>query len=180
MKNSLITFTQRYQAEWQARFNHEAKSEHLYGIDSPCVIRCNDGAVFWQAVPMKRNLAIVEEVMQLVIHPSAHLFYGSQYAGDMAGQWQNQAQLLNLSLIQAWNDDDFARLEQNLIAHLSMQKKLKRRPTIFIASTEDDSHIVAIDNQTGQIVLEKLIENEMEVLSSSLDTFFHALIPIAQ
>lgn len=175
--NSLLTFTQYYIDEWQKSFGHNPKSADLYGISSPCITSTKDLEVFWLPVlTNNHSLNIVEEVINLTITPDAHLFYGTQYAGDMAASFNG----LSLSLIQVWSEEDFSRLEQNLIAHLSMQKKLKRRPSIFIATTDDPTQLIAIDNLTGAIILEKLIENETEVLADNLDSFLADLKPIAQ
>ncbi|WP_392561169.1 SecY-interacting protein [Orbus sturtevantii] len=175
--NCLILFTEHYIDIWQNTTKHAPISSELYGVPSPCIIDTIDLAVLWLPIrPSPHSLAIAEEVANIRIHDSAHLFYGTQYAGDMQAQWHD----LSLSLIQVWSDDDFSRLEQNIIAHLMMQKKLKRRPTIFIATTNDEAEIIAIDNKTGNIILEKLITNETKVLASDLDTFLSNLTPIAQ
>lgn len=175
--DSLIQFTQRYIDVWQTMFNHNPKSSELYGVASPCITNTTDLAVFWLPIrPSSHTLNIVEEVINLTIHPDAHLFYSTQYAGDMLATFEH----LSLSLVQVWSDDDFSRLEQNIIAHLMMQKKLKRRPSIFIATTDDETEIIAIDNQTGKIVLEKLITNETDILADNLDTFLRNLKPVAQ
>lgn len=175
--NPLLAFTQRYINEWQKVTGDNPKSLDLYGIPSPCITHTHDLAVFWQPILTNQHtLNIVEEMINLIIHADAHLFYGSQYAGDMKASF-NQ---LELSLLQVWSNDDFSRLEQNIIAHLHMQKKLKRRPSIFIATTDDPTQLIAIDNQTGNIILEKLIENEMEILANNLDTFLATLKPVAR
>lgn len=174
--DALRDFTQRYQNAWLNTYNHLPKSLELYGFVSPCIVDTLDLAVLWQAVEAQHSLAIVEEVIGINIHPSAHDFYGSQYAGDMAANWQGRT----INLVQVWSEEDFSRLEQNLIAHLSMQKKLKRHPTIFIAATDDNSEIIAIDNVTGEIVLEKLIDNQKDFLAPNLVAFLSALTPIAQ
>jgi len=175
--DSLILFTQRYIDIWQNTFNHNPKSSELYGVPSPCITDTIDLAIFWLPIqPNPYTLKIVEDVVNIRIHDNAHLFYGTQYAGDMQAKFSH----LSLSLIQVWSDDDFLRLEQNIIAHLMMQKRLKRQPSIFIATTDDETEIVTIDNQTGKIMLEKLITNETEVLTNDLDTFLSGLNPIAQ
>lgn len=175
--NPLIAFTQRYIEEWQQKFGHAPKSADLYGIPSPCITSTKDLEVLWQPVlTTTHSLAIVEEVINLTIHSDAHLFYGTQYAGDMAASFND----MPLSLLQVWSEDDFSRLEQNMIAHLTMQKKLKRRPSIFIATTDDSTQLIAIDNQTGAIILENLIENKVDLLANDLSTFIANLKPVAQ
>lgn len=174
---ALKDFTQRYVDEWQATCHHDPKSYELYDIASPCITSTHDSAVFWRPVPAQdHSLTIVEQVIFITLHPDAHDFYQTQYAGDMAATFNG----LSLTLIQIWNDDDFSRLEQNLIAHLNMQKKLKRRPSVFIASTSDNTEIITIDNQTGNIMLERLVDNENQILADNLTEFLAQLKPIAQ
>lgn len=174
---ALQQFTQNYIDLWQQQAHHTAKSSELYGIPSPCIVDTQDLAVFWQPIrPNTHTLNIVEEVINLTIHPAAHQFYGTQYAGDMTAIHKT----LPITLIQVWSEDDFSRLEQNIIAHLTMQKRLKRRPSIFIASTDDDTKLVAIDNQTGNVILENLIDYQNDILAEDLSTFLLNLKPIAQ
>jgi len=175
--DSLILFTQHYIDTWHNATNHNPKINGLYGLPSPCITSTIDLAIFWLPIqPSPYTLKIVEEVVNIRIHDDAHLFYGTQYAADMQAKFHH----LSLSLIQVWSDDDFSRLEQNIIAHLMMQKKLKRRPSIFIATTDDETEIITIDNQTGKIILEKLITNETEVLADDLNVFLKSLKPIIQ
>lgn len=177
LDNTLTQFTQRYVDLWQKTFNHEPKSTELYGISSPCITMTNDKAVFWLPVMATHfSLNIVEQVMNITLHTDAHLYYETQYAGDMSAQWDN----LTLTLIQVWNDEDFSRLEQNLIAHLTMQKKLKRQPSIFIGTTDDATKIITIDNLTGKIILDNLVENQLHILANDLNSFLSQLKPIAQ
>lgn len=173
----LIDFTQCYIDLWKKTYNQEPFSSELYDIESPCVVATKDLGVFWLPVlSNNHNLDIVEEVIDIKIHSDAHFFYGTQYAADMCAHFNH----LNLKLVQVWSEEDFSRLEQNLIAHLTMQKKLKRRPSIFIATTDDETEIISIDNQTGAVILEKLIENKFDILSDSLNEFLLSLKPVAQ
>lgn len=174
---ALSLFTQRYIEQWQTEFNHLPRSTELYGMPSPCIIKKDDSAVFWLPVATNHHsLDVVEEVIYLTIHPDTRLFYSAQYAGDMMATFDERS----LSLIQVWSDEDFSRLEQNMLAHLSMQKRLKRRPSVFIATTTDETEIITIDNQTGAVMLEKLIENKTDKLAENLATFLSGLKPIAQ
>lgn len=170
---ALQQFTQRYITTWQRQTHNFPRSEELYGIDSPCIVRTDAEAIYWQAERQQpsKTLHIAETLINITIRPELHQFYGLQYAGDMHAQWQNQA----LTLIQAWNGEDFKRLEQNLIAHLQMQKRLKRQPTPFIASTPQDTQIIAVNNVTGEVGLEELISGEITVLCGDLPQFLSQL-----
>lgn len=171
-KTSLIEFTTR----WLNQFDYAPQSEELHAIPSPCILKTKQLTVFWQpfALQPPRDLSIVEEVVGITLHPSSHIFYGTQYAGNMTAKFAD----IKLTLIQAWNDDDFSNLEQNLIAHLSQQKKLKRVPTIFIAATDESTEIISLNNLTGEIVKEDLITGELTTLTQDLTSFLNKLIVI--
>lgn len=181
-REALLNFTQR----WLTQFDDAPQSEALHGIPSPCIITSSlykkraQLAVFWQPVLMEpqKTLTFVEHSMNIKLHPSAHIFYGTQYAGDIVASFKDvEADCsLPISLVQIWNDDDFSELQQNLIAHLSMQKKFKRIPTVFIATTAADSDIISINNLSGEIVKECLITGDLTVLAPDLATFLVQLI----
>ncbi|OCG20301.1 MULTISPECIES: SecY-interacting protein [unclassified Gilliamella] len=169
-KIALLDFT----TLWIDQFKYAPQSEELHAIPSPCILKTEYLTVFWQPFLLEppRDLTIVEQVVGITLHPSAHIFYGTQYAGNMTAKFANT----HLTLIQAWNDDDFSTLEQNLIAHLSQQKRLKRIPTIFIASTDDSTTIISLNNLTGEVVKEDLITGELITLANDLISFFNQLI----
>ncbi|MCX8656670.1 SecY-interacting protein [Gilliamella sp. B2840] len=171
-KKTLIEFTTR----WLNQFDYAPQSEELHSIPSPCILKTQQLTVFWRPFILQppRDLSIVEEVVGITLHPCSHIFYGTQYAGNMAAKLADT----NLTLIQTWNDDDFSNLERNLIAHLSQQKKLKRVPTIFIAATDEDTEIISLNNLTGEVVKEDLITGELITLSQNLTTFLNKLIVI--
>ncbi|OCG09983.1 hypothetical protein A9G13_10800 [Gilliamella sp. wkB178] len=169
-KTALIDFTTR----WINQFEYAPHSEDLHAMPSPCILTTKQLTVYWQPFLLEppRTLTIIEQVVGITLHPNAHIFYGTQYAGNMTAKLAEN----NLLLLQAWNDDDFSNLEQNLIAHLSQQKKLKRTPTIFIASTDEGSEIISINNLTGEVVKENLISAELTILANNLTTFLNRLI----
>ncbi|NUF28363.1 SecY interacting protein Syd [Gilliamella bombicola] len=168
-KTALLNFTTR----WIEQFKYAPQSEDLHAIPSPCILKTEKLTVYWQPFLLEppRNLTIIEQVIGIKLHPSTHIFYGTQYAGNMTAKFNDT----NLVLIQAWNDDDFSNLEQNLIAHLSQQKRLKRIPTIFIASTDDSTKIISINNLTGEVVKEDLITGELTTLTNDLISFFNQI-----
>lgn len=180
-RQALITLTDRYLQQWQQVYQSMPKSAELHAIASPCIVKTAQLEVYWQPVRhvLSKDLTITEQVMTLTLQPDLHDFYGTQYAADLPVWFAGQA----LTLLQVWSDDDFNRLQQNIIAHLTMQKKLKRPPTIFIATTEQDNEIIALDNRTGEVIIEELIEGTQRPLCAQLADLLeqaHPRLPSAQ
>lgn len=83
-----------------------------------------------------------------------------------------------LQLLLVWNDDDFQRLQENLIAHVLMKRRLGQRDTLFFAQTEDDDFLLSVLNQTGEVVLEPVGKEPQEILAPSLTDFLQTLTPV--
>lgn len=83
---------------------------------------CGDGEdqVFWQpqAFLPEATLTNIERALEIQLHPDIHDFYTQQYAGDMMADLGNH----RFTLLQVWSEDDFIRLQENLIGHLVTQK----------------------------------------------------------
>lgn len=174
MTKALLHFTQKYIDLWQEQYQTAPYSENYSDLPSPCILTKDEHGVFWlPKIENKHSFAIVEEVMNLNINPVANEFYCLQFSGDLSAKWQNKS----ISLIQIWSDEDFRNFEGNLLAHLEMQRKRNLRPTIFIGTTDDESELISIDNQTGTIILEKLGEKTSTELASTLAIFLTKLIP---
>lgn len=47
------------------------------------------------------------------------------------------------------------RLQENLIGHLIMKRRLKQTPTLFIAATESEQEIISLCNLSGEVILEQ-------------------------
>ena len=78
-------------------------------------------------------------------------------------------------LLQVWNEEDFERLQQNLIGHLLMKKRLKQAPTLFFALTDEDDFVLSVLNSTGEVVLEQVGRPPQKVISPSLPAFIATL-----
>jgi SecY interacting protein Syd len=61
-----------------------------------------------------------------------------------------------LSLLFAWNEEDFARLQENIIGHIMMKQRLKQAETIFFAVTDEEDIIISVDNATGEVWAERV------------------------
>lgn len=175
---ALTDFTQRYVRRWQDHEGHPPASEALYGIPSPCIVATQDGQVQWLPQPGgdHKRLDGVERAMDIQLHPGAHAFFTSQYAGDMAACFDD----IHCTLLQAWSDDDLIRMQENLIGHLVTQKRRKLPPTLFLATTASEMTLISLCNLSGEVILEEFGTQKRRVLAATLSEFLYKLQPLIQ
>lgn len=173
---SLQEFTQRFCAKWQQETGSLPLSEDLYGIPSPCIIHNAADSVCWQPQPFvpESDLSAVERALEITLHPDIHAFYTTQFAGDMPAI----SGATKLTLLQAWSEDDFQRVQENLIGHLVTQKRLKLSPTLFLGTAEDEMEVISLCNLTGEVLLEKIGTQKRNMLAPSLTIFLNTLTPL--
>ncbi|UZX69080.1 SecY-interacting protein [Yersinia ruckeri] len=176
VSSALQNFTQRYVDLWQQQTGHPPASEELYGVASPCIIETRQDQIYWLPQPFLpvATLENVARALEIQLHDDIHTFYTQQYAGDMAAELGDH----RLTLLQVWSEDDFTRLQENLIGHLVTQKRLKLSPTLFLATTESEMTMVSLCNITGNVVLEHFGSNKRTILASNLSHFLDALRPV--
>ncbi|EGT5759992.1 SecY-interacting protein [Cronobacter sakazakii] len=176
VQQALAAFSARYCEAWRQQRGSLPVSEEYIGISSPCIVSTHPDAVEWEPQPFtpEDSLGAVEKALDIVIQPDAHAFYASQYAGDMTARYDDVA----LTLLQAWSQDDFRRVQENLIGHLVTQKRLKLSPTIFIATLDSELDVISLCNLTGEVVQETLGTRKRRVLAPPLSTFLSQLTPI--
>lgn len=175
---ALTDFSSRFLQAWCDAGQGFPRSEDLVGLESPCVVTDSGYEVVWK--PVKRepmgNLAAVEQGIELRLHEDIKVFYGAQYSGDMAARFRD----LEFDLLQAFSADDELRLQENILGHLVMQRRLKLKPTVFIGALDADDKVVSICNLTGQVVLETLGKDIREVLAADVETFLQQLEPVVK
>ncbi|SFN45680.1 SecY-interacting protein [Xenorhabdus japonica] len=172
----LSDFTRRYVELWQEKTGFPPASRELYGIPSPCIERTGDGVVHWlpRTFSVQEKLSKVEAALEIRLQDSIHDYYVMQFAGDMTASFEGQS----FSLIQVWSEDDFIRLQENLIGHLITQKRLKLSPTVFIGTTDSDMGLISVCNLTGQVIFEQFGSDNRETLSPDLASFLSAIHPV--
>lgn len=173
---ALRDFTARYCQLWQQQQGHLPASEALLGVPSPCICETRGDTVLWQPEPftLPAQLDAVERALDIQLQPAIAAFYTSQFAGDMAATWRGDA----LTLLQVWSEEDFLRLQENLIGHLVMKRRLKQTPTLFIATTDSEQSIISVCNLSGEVIREEPGTKKREVLSESVQTFLKELQPV--
>ncbi|MDR0806128.1 MAG: SecY-interacting protein [Enterobacteriaceae bacterium] len=173
--SALTQFTSAFIECWQQETGHEPASEQLYGVASPCIIKTYEESVLWLPQPFSAepSLVNVERGVNITIREDATHYFTTQYAGDMNARFGE----LDLSLIQVWSDEDFVRLQENLIGHLVTQRRLKLSPTLFIGTTASEMEMISLCNLSGEVVLEHFGTSKRETLAQSLDLFLQQLVP---
>lgn len=174
---ALEAFTERFCTAWREQTGGWPASEELYGVPSPCIVTTTGSDVRWQPQPftLEADLSAVERAMDISLQPAAHQFYTTQFAGDMTAH----AGTVGLTLLQTWSEDDFQRVQENLIGHLVTQKRLKLSPTLFLATTTDEMEVISLCNLSGEVVLEKIGTKSRTTLAPSLALFLNNLAPEA-
>lgn len=173
---ALRDFTHRYCQQWLQQTGHAPASRDLYGISSPCVLEEREQQVLWQPQPFTLAPALdaISRAVDLQLQPAITAFYTTQFAGDMQATLGEHA----LTLLQVWSEEDFLRLQENLIGHLVMQRRLRQSPTLFIATTDSEQEIVSLSNLTGEVILEEPGRKQRAVLAESLEIFLKSLQPV--
>ena len=176
-QTQLFALFDRQQALWQ----QQKQSLPLQIFDpewiSPCQVGdVKDDKIEWSFVKREQqiDLSNIEQALEIQLHPSISDFFCSAYGDCVPCLFEEHP----IELIQVWNEDDFKLLQENMIAHFMMQKRLNKPASMFIASCSDEMQIISILNETGQVQLETLGKGQEAILAENVADFLAELQPV--
>ena len=130
-------------------------------------------ALQWKSVTRAEpaTFANVEHALELTLHADINGFYGANFAAPLMfdSQWGAG------ELLQAWSQTDFEYLQQNIIGHLIMKKKLKQDPTWFIGVFDEEDKMITVNNSDGSVWVEIAGQVQSEKLADSVNEFISQL-----
>ena len=123
--------------------------------------------------PASSHLRDLASALEIEIHPQLEALFCRYYSHDLPATTERG----DLDILQAWNEDDFERLQKNLISHVLMKRRLKQAETLFFATTDQEDFIISVDVGSGNIMLEQVGKVATEVLAPDLASFMKTLKP---
>ncbi|MBY5990636.1 SecY-interacting protein [Ferrimonas balearica] len=174
-QDALAHFFQRYHASWQQSLGQDPVSEQTE--QGPALTgRDDQGRALWQAHHRTKpgQFDNVAEALELTLHPALTEFYGHYFAGHLAFD----APFGRGELLQPWNQADFEYLQENLIGHLLMKRKLKQPPTLFIGVVGEG--MLVLDNADGSVWLEVPGQEPHQRVADSVAALLSELTPCAE
>jgi len=129
----------------------------------------------WRPIlqPASSRLGDLAKALEIEIHPQLETLFCRYYGHDLPATTERG----DLDILQAWNQDDFERLQKNLISHVLMKRRLKQPETLFFATTDQEDFIISIDVASGNVMLEQVGKVPKEVLAEDLNSFIKSLQP---
>ncbi len=161
--------------QWLAHYQQHIDGFPMLEQDSqwpsPCEIKGSekDGQVRWQ--PVKRetigDFSNIEEALELTLHEDIKSFYSHYWGSDLDLNHEKGP----LTLLLPWSEEDFGNLQQNIIGHVMMKRKLKQQVTIFFGLTDQEDQQISMLNETGEIWLEYVGKKPHLKLANSMAEF---------
>jgi len=182
---TLLNFSKNYSEQHIEQFGHLPTIEHDEQWISPCELGPHDTNLhYWQPVTMdseqltndqEESLTFtnVESALDIELHQDIKTYFTTIFSGDIEAQCDEG----KLSLLFAWNKEDFERLQENIIGHILMKQRLKQAETVFFAVTDEEDMIISIDNASGEVWVERVGCKPHKKLNDSLAEFILQLIP---
>lgn len=183
VKNDVVTALDHFIHKW---LMHQQHNDIKLLIDkdeewpSPALTggSFNRDQEYWQPTLQSgdNSLSALEKGLDITINPQLQSYFSRYWSDNLNARTKRGG----LQLLFPWNQQDFTRLQENLIAHVLMKRRLKQQDTLFFAVTDEDDFILSVLNDTGEVALEQVGREPQEILAPSLLTFLSELEPELQ
>ncbi|WP_057831991.1 SecY-interacting protein [Colwellia sp. TT2012] len=185
LAQSLLAFSKDFSQQHIKQFGHLPTRVHDEQWLSPCELGPHDDSHhYWQPVAVKTELVTdentealsfknVESALDLELHPDIKTYFTTIFSGEITAECSEG----QLSLLFAWNREDFDRLQENIIGHILMKQRLKQAETVFFAVTDEEDMIISVDNINGEVWVERVGCKPHKKISDSLVSFIGQLTP---
>ena len=177
LSSSIRLFSQQYVEAFKQQFNHSPLVEVDENWPSPCIIQPFDEQLNeWQPQDIEQELTFnnVEQALAIELHPDIRQYFTTIFSENIAATCEHG----ELSLLFAWSEGDFSRLQENIIGHILMKQRLKQEITVFFAVTDEEDMIVSVDNNTGAVWVERVGCQPHKKLAESLAEFLNNVSPL--
>ncbi|GAA0856880.1 SecY-interacting protein [Aliiglaciecola litoralis] len=171
---------QRFVSDYVSLYQTEQKPmviQYDSNWPSPCYqSKAEDNEwVGWQPVLQQQPMSLsdFENALDITMDKQLAAYFSCYWSDNLNAKTARG----NLQLLLPWNEQDFERLQQNLIAHVLMKRRLKQKETLFFAVTDEDDFIISVDNESGKVMLEQVGLEPQEELADSLLSFIQQLSP---
>jgi len=144
---------------------------------SPCQQNdFDEKSVYWKPVKSDKELSFenIESALEITLHQDIKIYFSTFLSESIEANCEEG----RLSLLFAWNENDFQRLQENIIGHVLMKKRLKQSNTIFFAVTDEEDLIISLDNDNGEVWVERVGCKPHKKLANSLSEFIEQLTPV--
>lgn len=175
---ALQQFHKRFFQSYQQAHNQPPIIEYDSEWASPCEEKQSEegSSVYWQPVACQPPLDFsnMEQALELELHEDIKTYFGSFYCANLAAKTADG----ELELLFPWSPKDFERLQENILGHLWMKRKLKQDETVFFAVTDIDDVILSMVNSTGEVWAEKVGKQPHRKVADSMADFISQLEPV--
>ncbi|MCW8107528.1 SecY-interacting protein [Alteromonas ponticola] len=113
----------------------------------------------------------LEKALELTLDPQFCRYFTQYFSDNLSAQAPDG----RCELLQVWNVHDFERLQENLIGHVLMKRRLKQPVTLFFGLTDEEDFLLSVENETGNVVLEPVGKPATRILAPSLGAFLSSL-----
>lgn len=176
LKEIMLKFSQSFIEQYKNTHGHLPTNEVDEQWPSPCEQGTyNENEILWQPVEVVEPLTFenIESALELKLHHDIKIYFTSIYSDSLNAQCSEG----QLSLLFPWSIDDFKRLQENIIGHIMMKQQLKQSITLFFAVTDDEENILSVNNENGEVWVERIGCEPHKKLANSLVEFFKLLTP---